>query len=329
MSHKIVFLLFILVGFQLCGQTAISGHFDVDQISSDDEIHLTQIALEDIPNYEKAKKIAVTQIDKNGFFQFKRNEIAQKNAIYRLYVNRFEKALKDTLQVEQVFLLSNTDSIKFKKSKIPLSVYSNTNKGDIEWQNLRRFEKQLRKTDYKKEDSLSDQYTGKLKTYAKDSLQILIVKLIGIKQLDNKSLLEKDILKNTDYYVTLLAELKASDIQRSEYLFLENKLAFLTTEVAQNKYATSKMVIVFLGLAIVGLVFFVFKLQKKEGKTVVLDLSKQEKNIQGLILQGKTNKEIANELFISLSTVKTHITNIYNKLQVSNRKELVQKAQNS
>jgi len=48
-----------------------------------------------------------------------------------------------------------------------------------------------------------------------------------------------------------------------------------------------------------------------------------------LILQGKSNKEIANELFISLSTVKTHITNIYNKLKVSSRQELLRKTQNS
>ncbi|NHF60928.1 response regulator transcription factor [Flavobacteriaceae bacterium TP-CH-4] len=58
------------------------------------------------------------------------------------------------------------------------------------------------------------------------------------------------------------------------------------------------------------------------------DLSKQEQNVQQLILQGKSNKQIAEELFISLSTVKTHITNIYNKLQVSGRKELLQRHQN-
>ncbi|HET7361516.1 MAG TPA: LuxR C-terminal-related transcriptional regulator [Salinimicrobium sp.] len=48
-------------------------------------------------------------------------------------------------------------------------------------------------------------------------------------------------------------------------------------------------------------------------------LSKQENTIKNLIVEGKTNKEIANELFISPST---HITNIYSKLQISGRKEL-------
>ena len=36
----------------------------------------------------------------------------------------------------------------------------------------------------------------------------------------------------------------------------------------------------------------------------------------------KTNKEIASELFISLSTVKTHINNLNKKLNVTSRKEL-------
>ena len=329
MFKKVLLSLCILTSFQFFAQTAISGYVDTNLIDLNEEIHLTKIALEDIPNYDKAKKVAVTKINKNGFFEFKKKQIADKNAIYRLYINRFEKALKDTLQVEHLFLFSKKDSIRFKKSKIPFTQYVNSNTADNEWQKLRRYEQQLRKTDLKKEDSLSKGYIGKLKSYAKDSVQILMVKLIGIKQLDNKALLDKDIVKNTKYYVALLQELKESDIERSQYLFLENKLAFLTTEVAENKYATSKIVITFLGFIILGLVFFVLKSQKQKNKLAESNLSKQEKNMQGLILQGKSNKEIANELFISLSTVKTHITNIYSKLQVSNRKELLQKAHNS
>jgi len=283
----------------------------------------------DISNYDKVKKTTTSKIDENGFFEFKRKQIANKNTIYRLYVNRFEKALKDTLKVEQLFLLSNQDSIHFKKSKVPFTSYTNTNLADKEWQKLRKYERQLRKGDFKREDSLSEAYLSNMRLYAKDSLQILMVKLIGIKQLDNKDLLEKDIAKNPDYYVALLSELKESDIERSEYLFLENKLAFLTTEVVENKYAASRLVNILLGLVIVGLIFFVFRFRNKQNQVATSNLSKQEKNIQGLILQGKSNKEIANELFISLSTVKTHITNIYSKLQVANRQELLQKTQNS
>jgi DNA-binding CsgD family transcriptional regulator len=51
-------------------------------------------------------------------------------------------------------------------------------------------------------------------------------------------------------------------------------------------------------------------------------LSQREADIVGLILSGKSNKEIALALSIELSTVKTHVNNIYAKLKVNNRKDL-------
>lgn len=324
---KLCVFLFLLSAM-LTAQNTVSGYVQLENLDTPEEVYLAQMDLEDMANYQKAKKIAVVHTDKNGFFEFKQSLISNKEAIYRIHVRRFEKVLKDTLQVDQLFLFSNRDSIYFKKSKTLFSNYTNTNLADVEWQKLRSFERQLRKQDLKKEDSLSVAYVGSLKTYTKDSLEILMVKLIGIKQLNTKKLLEKDIAKNPKYYVALLTELKESEIERSEYLFLENKLAFLTTEVAENKYVISSIVNFLLGAAVLGLLFFVVQVKRKSKVVVISDLSKQEKNIQGLILQGKSNKEIANELFISLSTVKTHITNIYGKLQVSSRKELLRKAQN-
>lgn len=52
-----------------------------------------------------------------------------------------------------------------------------------------------------------------------------------------------------------------------------------------------------------------------------ITLTSQENKILSLIKEGKSNKEIANELFIGLSTVKTHINKLYSKLGVKNRAE--------
>ena len=49
------------------------------------------------------------------------------------------------------------------------------------------------------------------------------------------------------------------------------------------------------------------------------ELTQKELSILAQIAAGKSNKEIASENFVELSTVKTHINNIYSKLGVSNR----------
>jgi DNA-binding NarL/FixJ family response regulator len=54
----------------------------------------------------------------------------------------------------------------------------------------------------------------------------------------------------------------------------------------------------------------------------VVPLSEREIEVVGAIAKGSTNTEIATNLFISLSTVKSHLTSIQNKLGVRNRVEI-------
>ena len=52
------------------------------------------------------------------------------------------------------------------------------------------------------------------------------------------------------------------------------------------------------------------------------DISRREREVIELICAGKTNKEIEEELFISLQTVKDHTHRIYKKTGVKNRVQL-------
>ena len=52
-------------------------------------------------------------------------------------------------------------------------------------------------------------------------------------------------------------------------------------------------------------------------------VSNREREIMELILQGKSNKEIEDVLFISYNTVKNHIYNLYQKLGVKSRGQLI------
>lgn len=57
-----------------------------------------------------------------------------------------------------------------------------------------------------------------------------------------------------------------------------------------------------------------------------IKLNKREYEVLELIAQGYSNQEIADRLFIALSTVKTHTSNLYAKLDVKRRTQAVQKA---
>jgi NarL family two-component system response regulator LiaR len=57
-----------------------------------------------------------------------------------------------------------------------------------------------------------------------------------------------------------------------------------------------------------------------------LGISKREYEVLELMAKGLSNQEIADKLFVSLNTIKTHSSNLFLKLEVSRRTQAVQKA---
>lgn len=57
-----------------------------------------------------------------------------------------------------------------------------------------------------------------------------------------------------------------------------------------------------------------------------LGISKREYEVLELMAKGLSNQQIADTLFVSLNTVKTHSSNLFLKLEVSRRTQAVQKA---
>jgi DNA-binding NarL/FixJ family response regulator len=94
------------------------------------------------------------------------------------------------------------------------------------------------------------------------------------------------------------------------------------------------LAIILLSLSIIGLILyfgkfkFEYRIEKNQNtsqsenyKTSLDSLSNTELNILKMASEGKTNQEIADKLFISVNTVKKHISNIFKKLKIKSRIE--------
>ena len=131
-------------------------------------------------------------------------------------------------------------------------------------------------------------------------------------------------LETSSYYDSLLSKLEQtypnstylnqykSDIERDRLVFEKDKIDF--------KYIGLTIVLV------ISLIFNVVLIRKRKPKSSKIKyqevLSTQEQKVFELMKENITNKEIAERLFVSISTVKSHINNIYSKLQISSRKDI-------
>ena len=97
------------------------------------------------------------------------------------------------------------------------------------------------------------------------------------------------------------------------FLIAENKIIFMDIKITEIKDRFNDLI----GYLIIGR-------QIKELKPFLdkFKITERESDIIFLLISGSTRKEIADKLFISENTVRTHITNIFNKLCVSNRMEM-------
>ncbi|MEZ4874959.1 MAG: LuxR C-terminal-related transcriptional regulator [Flavobacteriaceae bacterium] len=97
-----------------------------------------------------------------------------------------------------------------------------------------------------------------------------------------------------------------------------------------------ELVIAMIALVFLGIGIWISKKKPSQNNTVEtniptekiteLGLSAREYEILQKISQGYSNKEIGEQLFVSENTVKTHVSNLFQKLEAKRRTQAVQKA---
>lgn len=102
-------------------------------------------------------------------------------------------------------------------------------------------------------------------------------------------------------------------------------------ELSLEFYAIA-VAIIFLILGIwAGKHLFARKIAAKQQETIhrsgsnQFGLSSREREVLEMLALGLSNQEIADKLFVSLNTVKTHLSNIYMKLDVKRRTQAIKK----
>ena len=69
--------------------------------------------------------------------------------------------------------------------------------------------------------------------------------------------------------------------------------------------------------------------QRERNQTLLSRLTPRERQVLDLIAAGKGNAVIAHELVLSLKTIRNHVSNIFTKLQVSDRAAAIVKARDA
>lgn len=67
---------------------------------------------------------------------------------------------------------------------------------------------------------------------------------------------------------------------------------------------------------------------RKIDQSLIEPLTRREMELLQLLCSGKSNQELADTLFVSINTVKTHLKNLYLKLGVNNRAEIISLVRN-
>lgn len=70
------------------------------------------------------------------------------------------------------------------------------------------------------------------------------------------------------------------------------------------------------------------KIQIDEDAIKALNLSPREYEVLKLMAKGHSNADIAGQLYLTLSTIKTHVSNLYVKMDVKRRTQAIEKAKN-
>jgi DNA-binding CsgD family transcriptional regulator len=320
----LLLILFIQPNLSSFSQTGITG-----QVIIDTSLWKPVAYLSIIPDLDKLFTMSgdfiidKSPIDKSGSFRFNIGYLSPEDHLYRIHITRKgdppaslmiggrnENFILIIANSSSNISIKDTNRVDFIKDALISGYYPN----DL-LKRINELTSYLDTTTFNgtpiRLELIKSTIYDRLKTIA-DTCSNSLVSLYAIYQSD----FEKDYLVNQQYYKNFIRKWRRDN--SAYFVTFRKKIPIIKS--IRIKYA----ILVCLLSIIAGLVIGIkaFK-SKKIDKNILYDLSVQERKIFKLLLEGKSNKEISDELKIGQSTVKTHITSIYSKLEINSRKDVL------
>jgi len=297
----------------------ISGNLSIDN-SWDSIIYLSHIpTYDDMYVMSNEMILAETVIDSLGNFNFYLDFLPKEEKIYRLHIIKKEDTPATLIiggkNENHFFLIANCYS----------NIHLNNNSQDPPFKSV-TFKNSIKNNAFQlisqlvfKADSMAAESSASKRLLIEEQLH---EDLLSIADTSNnflvslfaiyKSKYESNYTLNIDFYK---AYIKKWNKQNNPYFkAFKKKLTF-------NSNTNSIVIAIILTFIFMISGFFLGKRGFKNKK--IKNLSIQERKIFELLKQGATNQEISNDFNIGLSTVKSHVSSIYSKLNIKSRKDIV------
>ncbi len=316
-------IVFSLLGASLAAQPQISGHILLDTTRWQPVAFLSIIP--DFTQLHSVSNEAIIQkatINREGYFSFKADSLGSEDHLYRVHFSRQGDPQASLIiggpDENHLFLIANNHSdvalnISGSSKLIRQMAFAGypPNQALLEINRIAAF---LDTLDYYgpavNRDFVRQAVYDKLRQYA-DTCSNPLISLYALYH----SRFESNYSTNPGYYEKYLRKWKRED---SEY-FVAFRAQLPVKEKSGWLFPGFLILLVFAGTTL----FLMLRRKKEPEKNPYQTLSVQERRIFGLLKDGRSNKEISDECGISLSTVKSHVNNIYSKLSISSRTDVM------
>lgn len=325
--YKYICLLFvstiypILIYCQYEKNACISGKLFIDD-TWDSIIYLSHIpTFDDMYVMSNEIIIAKTSVDSLGYFKFDINFLPIDDNLFRIHITKRGDSPATLIiggkDENHLFLIANRYSNFQFTAGSSYPPFKNTafknSRENIALEQVSKLVFQAESTAAESSASKRRLIENKLQKdllLIADTSNSFLVSLYAI----YKSKFESNYASNLEFYNSYIKKWKNQN--NTYYKSFKKQLPIKT----MNSSVVILGIILAFILVIIG--FFIGKFELKKNKDFE-KLSIQERKIFELLRHGATNQEISNQCNIEISTVKSHVSSIYTKLNIKSRKEIM------